>query len=126
MNHDSRMIDPEQAARHVNFKTYVHGYALSILLTLMAYFAVVKHLLSAWVLVFVIAGLAVTQAIVQLVYFLHLGKETKPRWNMVVFLFMTMVVVILVFGSVWIMHSLSTRVMPPMDVENYMHKQQSF
>jgi len=32
-----------------------------------------------------IVGLAVTQLLVQLVFFLHLGRESKPRLNLVIF-----------------------------------------
>jgi cytochrome o ubiquinol oxidase operon protein cyoD len=43
---------------------------------------------------------------VQLVFFLHLGGEGKPRWRLTAFLFMLLVLVILVFGSLWIMYNL--------------------
>ena len=47
------------------------------------------------------------QFFTQLLFFLHLGRETKPRWKLLVFLFMTMIVAILVFGSLWIMYNLN-------------------
>jgi cytochrome o ubiquinol oxidase operon protein cyoD len=55
----------------------------------------------------VVVGLAVAQLLVQLVFFLHLGREPKPRQNLVVFLFMLLVIGILVIGSLWIMHNLN-------------------
>jgi cytochrome o ubiquinol oxidase operon protein cyoD len=44
--------------------------------------------------------------VVQLHYFFHLGQESKPRWNLLMFLFMALVLVVVVFGSLWIMYSL--------------------
>ena len=100
---------------HGTPKSYVLGFFLSLLLTLSAYFVVANHLFSRSVLVSIIVGLGLMQALVQLVLFLHLGQETKPHWNMLVFLFMLLIVVILVFGSLWIMAQLNYRVMPTMD-----------
>jgi cytochrome o ubiquinol oxidase operon protein cyoD len=93
-------------------KSYVLGFLLSVLLTVGAYLVVAKHLFTSWVLVFAIVGLGSVQALIQLVFFLHLGKESKPRWNLLVFFFMGLVVAILVIGSLWIMYNLNYRVMP--------------
>lgn len=88
------------------------GFALSVVLTLGAYFLVVEHIFSGNALDFVLAGLCLTQVLVQLLFFLHLGNEPKPYWNLLVFLFMVLVVAILVLGSLWIMHNLDYRTMP--------------
>lgn len=84
-------------------RQYVIGFGLSIYLTMTAYLMVVNHLFNGWVLVAAIVGLALIQLVVQLVFFLHLGRD---RWNLVIFLFMLMVVVIVVAGSLWIMANL--------------------
>jgi heme/copper-type cytochrome/quinol oxidase subunit 4 len=41
---------------------------------------------------------------------------------MLVFSFMIMVLVIIVFGSLWIMYGLNYREMPPMDMSQQMEK----
>ena len=87
------------------------GFVLSVLLTLAAYFAVVEHTFHGWSLIWAIVGLAFAQAVVQLIFFLHLGDEPRPRWNIFVFYFMALVALILVLGSLWIMFNLDTRVM---------------
>jgi cytochrome o ubiquinol oxidase subunit IV len=56
------------------------------------------------------------------VFFLHLGRETRPRWKLAVFLFMLGVILILVFGSLWIMTNLNYRMMPKQMVQ-YMNSQ---
>lgn len=85
---------------------YVIGFSVCLLLTAAAYVAVTQHLFGG-ALIPIIVGLASVQVLVQLVFFLHLGEETKPRWKLVVFIFMLMVLAILVCGSLWIMQNLN-------------------
>jgi len=91
---------------HATLGAYVSGFVMSLLLTLLAYLLVVKDVVDASFVVPAIVVLAVVQFVVQLIFFLHLGRETKPRWNMMAFLFMLLVVFIVVAGSLWIMANL--------------------
>jgi len=88
-------------------RSYCFGFGLSIGLTLAAYLVAVQHLAHGWALVFLLATLAIIQLFVQLVFFLHMGHESKPRWNLSALLFAAMVVFIVVFGSLWIMKNLA-------------------
>ena len=54
----------------------------------------------------VLIVLAVAQLFVQLILFLHLGEERKPRWNLTALIFALLVVAILVGGTIWIMNNL--------------------
>jgi cytochrome o ubiquinol oxidase subunit IV len=112
---------PERADG-VTFTAYVTGFVWSLALTVVAYTLVVHHTFSSSILIAVVVGLALLQALIQLLFFLHLGRETKPRWKLFVFLFMVMVVAILVFGSLWIMANLNYR-MTPGEINNYMNNQ---
>lgn len=96
---------------HGNLKFYVIGFLASIFFTLLSYLAVVYELFSSSALVGLISVSAVLQALVQLVLFLHLGSESKPRWNLMVFLFMALVLMVIVFGSLWIMYNLDYRML---------------
>lgn len=96
------------------FKSYLIGFLLSILLTLVAYFIVVEHVFSSGILVSTIIGLGIVQMFIQLLFFLHLGQEPKPYWNSQLFLFMLTILVILVIGSLWIMENLKYNVMSNM------------
>ncbi|MGC1176759.1 MAG: cytochrome o ubiquinol oxidase subunit IV [Candidatus Saccharimonadales bacterium] len=87
-------------------RSYVIGFASSIILTLVAYTLAINKVFSGWGLVAALATLAITQLFVQLICFLHLGRESRPRWNLWVLLFAVMVVFIVVFGSLWIMKNL--------------------
>lgn len=117
---------PPTEEAHGSITTYTIGFALSVVLTLGAYFSVVNDVMSGWSLVWLLAGLAVVQLLVQLVFFLHLGQESKPRWNLVLFLFTVMVVGILVLGSLWIMKNLDYHMMrmPAEEAETYMNENQ--
>lgn len=112
--------NPNQAS----YRAYVTGFLLSLACTLLAYSLTVNHVLSQnWAIALIVATLAIIQAITQLVLFLHLGKETKPRLKLVVFGFMITVVLILVGGSIWIMHNLNHRMFLPSQIDKYMKQQ---
>ena len=85
---------------------------MSILLTVIPYLIVVNQLLTGWILVMAIAEVAVIQLLVQLVFFLHLGNESKPRWKLVVFLSTVSIILIIVIGSMWIMTHLDYNMTP--------------
>lgn len=108
--------------------SYMIGFALSLILTLVAFWLVIQHVHEGrFDMNVVFVGLAVTavaQLIVQLVFFFHLGREPKPRLNTVSFLFMLMVVVIIGFGSLWIMYNLNYN-MTPGEVETYIKAEEN-
>ena len=99
---------------NTTLKSYLVGFILSIFLTGAAYFIVMGHLFTKQILILSVAGLGILQAWVQLSLFLHLGKESHPRRNLMTFLFMFLVGAILVAGSLWIMAYLNYNDMPRM------------
>jgi cytochrome o ubiquinol oxidase operon protein cyoD len=96
------------------FKSYLTGFILSIVLTLIAFALVYAPFLQSTHLLFALIALAVAQFVVQMVFFLHIWHDTKPHWNAIAFVFMLVVVVILVWGTLWIMYHLDYRMMPHM------------
>ncbi len=92
-------------------KGYLFGFISSVILTLGAYYAVVEKLFSpVWILI-TIVSLGFIQAIIQLTFFLYLGKEPKPRTNFHVFILMIVILSIVIGGTLWIMYSLNERTM---------------
>jgi len=85
------------------------GFILSVLLTLAAYF--LSSILTGLALTISVALLALIQAVILLLLFFNLAKEPHPRWNLMVLLFMLLVLVILVSGSIWIMSNLDYNLM---------------
>lgn len=92
---------------NATLKSYVTGFILSLILTFVPYFLVVNHLLRSNVLLAAILGIAMTQLVVQLVFFLHMGDEQKPRWNLAVLISFLSIVFVVVIASLWIMTHLN-------------------
>ncbi len=92
-------------------KSYIIGFIFSCILTLLSYFLVTKQMLESKYVFLSIFGLALIQAWIQLIYFLHLNKDEKPNARLHVFLFMALVVLLIVGGSLWIMYNLDYRTM---------------
>jgi cytochrome o ubiquinol oxidase subunit IV len=99
-------------ASHGSLTTYVTGFMWSIILTLAAYVTVAYQIFPVRVAIGAIVALALVQLVIQLVFFLHLGRDAKPRWNFVLLIFAAVVIIILVFGSLWIMANLDYNMMP--------------
>ncbi len=106
---------------HGSVVSYTAGFIISLLLTAIPYFIVVNKLLTGWILDVAIAELAMVQLVVQLVFFLHLGQETKPRWNLLMFVSAVSIIFILVTGSIWIMNHLNYNMSPKQMNEYLIH-----
>ena len=102
------------------------GFIFSLLLTLAAFFLVIKQLLFGWDLILVLVGLALIQLWVQIIFFVHLDQEKGPRWNLAVVLSTIATILILVAGSLVIMNNLNYRHMSPGEVDQYMLHQENF
>ena len=112
-------------------KNYLIGFVLSLLFTLIA-FAVATHHTPAFITVLpiswiigTIVALAFMQFVAQLVFFLHLNKkEEGSKEKQAIFAATIFIVIILVSGSLWIMNTLSPRMMPDtMHMVQYMQNQ---
>jgi cytochrome o ubiquinol oxidase operon protein cyoD len=93
-------------AEHGGLRSYLAGFVLAVVLTLIPFLMVMNKAASTTTLVIVIFSTAVVQILVHLRYFLHLRFTYEQRWNVFSFVFTAVIVLILVFGSVWIMFSL--------------------
>jgi len=119
-----KTVVADHQREQAQLRTYVTGFVLSVGLTVAAYLLVTHRAFSAWTIAITIAILAVVQFMVQLIFFLHLGQDSKPRFKIGVFLFMLLIVLIIVVGSLWIMHSLNYRMdMSPQRIRDYMNAQ---
>ncbi len=85
---------------------YTVGFVMCIFITLASYFLITEQALNGWALKLSITGLALLQLLVQLIYFMHMNTELKPRWKLLVFIYTVITVVVLVLGSIWIMYNL--------------------
>ncbi len=117
------VVTDVRALPNYSLTSYVIGFAVSIYLTLMAYVMVVHHLFSRRILLYLLPITALLQFIIQLICFLHIGREFKPRWKLFVFLFMLLIVIILVAGSIWIMANLNYHMQSPAQINKYLQSQ---
>ena len=115
-----------------NLKSYTTGFISSVLLTVAAFVPVYIHstseqpLFSAPILILYILVLAVIQLAVQIILFLHLNREQKPRLNLVTFITTMLLVLLLVVASLWIMSRLDSYHMTPQEIQEYLHESQGY
>lgn len=102
--------------------SYTVGFILSLVLTIIPFFAVMEGLIAGPSAILLLTGCALAQLLVQLFLFLHLGGKGQ-RWNLMVFLFMLLVVIILVVGTLWIMNNLHYNMVPTEQIDQYMSEQ---
>lgn len=122
MNEEKSIVG-EHSDHPLSYRKYILGFVLSVVLTLLAYLLVTQKAGDTNTIMAYISGLAVVQFLVQMVFFLHIGEERKPRWKQMVMWFMLGTVVIVVLGSVWIMNNLDYRMMSPEHTLEYLKSQ---
>jgi cytochrome o ubiquinol oxidase operon protein cyoD len=90
---------------------YLTGFALAVILTLFSFGLVAFNALPRLTTLLLIALAAVIQILVHLRYFLHLDPRSTPRWNLFAIAFASVLIFIMVGGSLWIMFDLYNRMM---------------
>ena len=114
-NHDHHAADHahhEIEMPHASMRDYAIGFVLSVILTAIPFGMVMTMPLSAGVTAAIIMGFAVVQIVVHMVYFLHMTPKAEGGWSMTSLLFTIIVVVIMLAGSLWVMHHLNPNMMP--------------
>lgn len=95
-------------------------------MTLLSYALVTGQRVTALGAVAVIITLALVQLIVQMVFFLHIGQEERPRWKLWAFISMFAVLMIVVVGSLWIMNNLNYNMGHDMDARMMKERDKGF
>jgi cytochrome o ubiquinol oxidase operon protein cyoD len=103
---------PSRTFHHGNLTGYVIGFAVSIVLTLASFGAVMTGLLPRTAVMGVLVLLCVAQLLVQLVFFLHLGSAPDQRSNTGIFICTALLIAIIVGGSLWVTHNANANMMP--------------
>lgn len=98
---------------HGSLSTYLLGFILSVVLTAVPFWLVMSgELGNKQVTALVIMGFAVVQIVVHMIYFLHMNTASENGWTMMALIFTIVMVVIALSGSLWVMHHLTTNMMP--------------
>ena len=91
---------------------YLIGFALAILLSIISFYIARSTLVWAPSIPIALSVLALAQMGVHLVFFLHITSGSDSVNNVMALAFGLLIVMLLVFGSLWIMTHLNHNVMP--------------
>ncbi|WP_018983597.1 cytochrome o ubiquinol oxidase subunit IV [Salinimonas chungwhensis] len=100
------------SADHGDVKSYIIGFVLSVILTVIPFWAVMEGDLAKSTTVWTIVVAAIVQIWVHLKFFLHLNFITEDgRASTFSFLFSALVIVMVVGLSVWIIYESNAMMM---------------
>ena len=89
------------------------GFALAALLTIIPFYLVMADVdLPRNTLIGIIMGLAAVQIIVHLVFFLHVNGTAEGGWTLAATGLSVVILVIVLAGSLWVMHNMNENMMP--------------
>ncbi|MBR7783907.1 cytochrome o ubiquinol oxidase subunit IV [Undibacterium luofuense] len=104
---------------HGDLKSYATGFILSVILTAIPFWLVMgKVIKDPATTGYVLLAFAAVQIVVHMVYFLHMNSKSEGGWNMLSLIFTTILVVIMLTGSMWVMHHLNHNMMPSMIMDH--------
>ncbi|WP_137173901.1 cytochrome o ubiquinol oxidase subunit IV [Massilia sp. HP4] len=117
-HHDHGHHDHDVHVTHYSQKDYLVGFALAAILTIIPFWLVMGNVLAPETTKWVILAFAAVQLIVQMIYFLHLNSKAEGGWNMMALILTIVILVIVMAGSIWVMHHMNTNMMPGMGPNN--------
>ncbi|WP_156118063.1 cytochrome o ubiquinol oxidase subunit IV [Paracoccus sp. PAMC 22219] len=101
---------------HGTYRSYAIGFILSVILTAIPFGLVMMGGLESRLLTAgIVIGSAAIQVLVHMVYFLHMNGRSDEGWTMMALIFTVVVVVIILAGSLWVMHNMNANMMPQMN-----------
>lgn len=119
MSEHVQHTDNRKKDEHGSMASYVVGFILSLIFTAIPYYMVVNKTVTGTALLTTIMAFAVMQMLIQIFFFLHLGRGSKPMYNVVFFGATVVTILIVVVGSIWIMDHLNYN-MAPADASKYL------
>lgn len=101
-------------AGHGSVKSYLTGFALALVLTVVPFWLVMTGAAPASTLVPVIFAIGIVQVLVHLVFFLHINGSSAGdnRWNLMALLLTALIAAIVVIGSIWVIYQSNLNMMP--------------
>ncbi|MDI2090037.1 cytochrome o ubiquinol oxidase subunit IV [Commensalibacter oyaizuii] len=90
---------------HGSVTSYIIGFILSVLFTVASFAIVITHSLSFSATTAALGVLAVLQIFVQVTFFLHVSAAPEKRSDLISFLFSIFVALVIVFGTLFVMHN---------------------
>ena len=96
---------------HGSFGGYMTGFILAVILTVAAFALVLTGTLTGQDALYAISGLALVQIVVHLVFFLHMNTSSEQRWNVTAFAFTALTAVVVIGGTLWVLHNVAMNMM---------------
>ena len=91
-----------------NTSDYVKGFIASLIITVIPFYCVWAKIFTEATTYAVLLSCAIVQIFVHFKYFLHMeAKSSEGKWNIVSLMFTSIVVLILIAGSVWIIYNMN-------------------
>lgn len=115
--HAETPVRHEAGHDHGSRRGYLTGFLLSAVLTAIPFWLAMTGVLSVQWTAILITVLAFAQIAVHTVFFLHVNTRSEGGWTLVALVFTTIMVLIVISGSLWIMYHLHgnmTPTAPPM------------
>ena len=104
-----------EGAPHGTRKSYLIGFALSVLLTAVPFAVVMSgDVATPTAAAALCMGFAIVQIVVHMIYFLHMNTKSENGWTMMALIFTVIIVVIALTGSLWVMYHMNANMMPQM------------
>ncbi|WP_251358454.1 cytochrome o ubiquinol/quinol oxidase subunit IV [Kangiella sp. TOML190] len=99
--------------RKPHLTDYIYGFILAVILTVIP-FTVASHGddVGYFATVTVITVMAIIQVVVQLRFFLHYTTDRVPIEARIALFLASFMVIVMIFGSLWVMGNLGERMMP--------------
>jgi cytochrome o ubiquinol oxidase operon protein cyoD len=118
--------DTHHAHDHGTMGQLMIGFALAAILTIIPFYLVMAEVdMARSTLVGIIMGLGAVQIIVHLVYFLHLKRSSEEGWNFFATIFAVVILVIVLAGSLWVMHNMNENMMPMHEMDQQIEQMKS-
>ncbi|MEM7168788.1 MAG: cytochrome o ubiquinol oxidase subunit IV [Pseudomonadota bacterium] len=99
----------KNAAYRRDLRLYLIGFALAVVLTVAAFAVALSGAFGAGTTLAIVGILGLVQLVVHLRYFLHIDRSRQKREDLDLVLFTSLVVLIIVLGTVWVLGDLATR-----------------
>jgi cytochrome o ubiquinol oxidase operon protein cyoD len=115
--HDDHGHGHDDGHDHGTYRSYFIGFILSAVLTAIPFALVMTGVLPPAAAGAAVVGFAVVQIIVQMICFLHMNPRSEGGWNLLALVFTLIILVIVISGSLWVMHHLQVNMMPAHDME---------
>lgn len=108
---DAHLVEQPAQESRAEFRSYVIGLVTSLVLTALAFvIAIYRPLPGPWLLA-TLGFLALIQIAVQFRFFLHIDLSGSKREDLQLILFTSLLILIMVGGSFWILSDLDLRMM---------------